>query len=144
MPPPNDTLVVRQFERLACKFDATLETLGRTREQVRLSRSAGDASGRVAGVLVDCSEGGLGLRSPVYFPKQSEMFVRVRDAVAGVIFESPVRVRRTVMVGREPTYELGLEFVGDGAEARRKLQPLLELARRQASGGGAGGRDARA
>lgn len=134
MDPAGDKLLVRQYERVMCRFDAEVEPAGATRSQVSLSRQVGDGKGRVRAQVTDCSGGGIGLRCPVFFPKHALVNVRVTDGGKAVIFEGQLRVQRAVMVGREPAYDLGGAFTEASGTLGAKLGPLMQRAREQATG----------
>lgn len=113
--------LIRQHARTECRFAAEVAPVTDT-SSLRLARHALEHATEHI-VLVDFSEGGLGLRSPVFFPRGAVLRVTIRglegaDQVRKVEFV--VRVQRTVMQTREPSYYLGTAFVETDAAA-----PLL-------------------
>ncbi|MDX2115850.1 MAG: PilZ domain-containing protein [Planctomycetota bacterium] len=130
MHPAEERLVVREHERVRCSLRAVIEPAPEMRDLLRLARGVGNGSGSVDAELTDCSGGGVGLRSPVYFPKQCVLMVRVPSpdgGAGGHVFEGRVRVQRATMIGREPAYDLGAAFADRPDE--RTLEALLKLSR---------------
>ncbi len=109
-----ETLLVRQHERLKCSLRVQVAAAPECGTQVRLARTLGDGSRVVNATVIDCSPGGLGINSSVFFPKTSVIHVRItatNGAHTTIAYEGPLRVQRVAMIGREPTYYLGTSFV---------------------------------
>lgn len=118
------SLNVRQYDRHACHVPARVGVAHGSAGRVVLARTGAD--GQVDAVIIDFSPGGLGIRSPVFFPVGCELWVQPSGSAPGLI--ATVRVRRVTMTDRTPTYELGTHFDA-GATGQH---PLLEaLAREQ-------------
>lgn len=109
-----ETLLVRQHERLRCSLRAQVSASPESAAQVRLARTLGDGSRVVIGTVIDCSPGGLGINTSVFFPKASLIHLRIvspDSAQSLLLFEGSMRVQRATMIGGEPTYYLGTSFV---------------------------------
>ena len=74
----NSDLAVRRHERYLCDLPAHVDVAPASAVIVRLSPSAVGTSGRVAARVSDCSSGGLGIKSPVYFPLTAELRIAIR------------------------------------------------------------------
>jgi hypothetical protein len=126
----HDRLLVRQHERVQCSLRAEIGPSAESAEQVRLSRSVTSGEGVIDAIVTDCSGGGIGIRSPVFFPKGCTLSVRVFDGAESgpPAFVTTTRVQRVVMQGRTPHYDLGAAFLrrADGTNP----DALLDLARR--------------
>lgn len=133
-----DIDVVRQHTRHACSRPAVLWARGDSAAQVVVARAgvAGAVDGGVAVTVVDVSLGGVGVHSPVFFPRGCcvEVSVEGGGRVA-------VRVLRALMTNRTPRYYLGLGIDGANAEATGAIERLVSLAAPTA--GTVGGTDAR-
>ncbi|MBL8744841.1 MAG: hypothetical protein JNK58_00640 [Phycisphaerae bacterium] len=139
-----ETLLVRQHERLTCSLRAQASVAPQCGTQVRLARTLGDGSRTINATVIDCSPGGLGINSGVFFPRSSLIHVRVscgEGDQAESVFEETLRVQRVTMVGSDPTYYLGTSFA-DSPRAE-SLERLMAAARRASASGqplkGAGG-----
>lgn len=131
----NENLVVRQHDRHACRLPAVLRVAPEQRAKVVMARTAGDGNKAVKGWVVDCSSGGIGLESPIFFPKACRLEVRVLDPAGAPdgppVMETTVRVQRAAMLDRTPKYYLGGAFVLlEDAQHRANLDRLFELVRR--------------
>lgn len=127
VPPGAEQLVVRQHERLRCEVAARALVAAESAERVVLTGD-GQGGAEVAVTITDCSRGGLGVRSPAFFPKRCRVVVRASDA-AGPI-EVTLCVQRAALLDRAPTYYLGLSAAGDDAGLAR----LMALARASVRG----------
>ncbi len=134
MPNNAEQLVVRQHERFHCRLASQLRVAAEVAEQVILARTVGDGSGSLDAFVTDCSRGGLGIESSVFFPRGCRIKVRVKpaDAYEGPGPEMVVRVQRVSMLDRTPTYYLGVSFVSKGPEHEASVGILLDMARRAA------------
>lgn len=138
MKPDTSPSEVREFERYKCRLDASAAVAPGNSERTAFSRNAGDGSGVVRCVIVDCSTGGFAVESEAFFPRAA----RVRVAVpvpGGPPLELDVAVRRATMIGRKPLYNLGmsvLEPVGAQDGAVRRLLALAKASVRGATGSG--------
>ena len=140
MPPGAEQLVVRQHERFHCRLATKLRVSDEIAEQVVLARTVGDGSGGMSAFVTDCSRGGVGVESSVFFPRGSRMKVLVSgtpDSTGKVpSIELLVRVQRVSMLDRKPTYYLGVSFVSKGPEHDAAVASLLEMARLAQQAGG--------
>jgi hypothetical protein len=127
MPVQTSDLAVRRHERYGCDLAARFAVAATSADAVKLARSAGDGKGWVAGRVVDTSLGGLGLRSGLFFP--NGCLLRVHLTIPGgnsaAAFEPTVRVQRTTMLDRAPTYYLGTSFEDLTPEQSAQLSALL-------------------
>ncbi len=135
--------LVRQHERVSCRM-AAVSRVEPGSDQVVLSRAS--ASGRGEGELgvwlVDVSPGGLGITSPLFFPRGTKLRVRLeatRDGAGARVEVAAhagkgggaddhgllVRVQRCMMTDRAPTYYVGGSFVKPD---RAAVMALMELA----------------
>lgn len=143
MPSGPEQLVVRQHERYLCRVAGKARVAEEMGERVVLASSAGDGAGGVQMTVVDCSRGGLGLETSVFFPRGC----RLKLTVEGLLVEGPdhgmrpgelaVRVQRATMTDRKPTYYLGLSFVGEGDLHVSLIAKMLELAKAASTNGAA-------
>ena len=93
-------------------------------------QSPGCAGGEFDATLIDCSEGGLGLRSPVFIPKGCRLVIRIDPGDGGPIFEAVVRVMRAAMVDRGPTYYLGSSLASETAQNDAGMERVFAAARK--------------
>lgn len=125
--PQYQGLTVRHFDRHTLSLHADLKIKSAQRGHVRLgTKRACVLNDHTLRVIVrDASRGGLGVESEVLLPRMTHATVRVySDAeMAVVLLEREVRVRRTVMASEQPSYALGLQFIGDdeGEDVIRRL-----------------------
>lgn len=122
--PGAEQLVVRQHERHLCRVACRMRVGEQNAEQVTPARSVGDGAGGIDATVVDCSRGGLGLESAIYFPRGCRIKVRLSTDV-----ELLVRVQRASMTDRKPTYYLGVSFAGSGSEHDRAVAAAVEMAK---------------
>ena len=133
-------LTVRRFERheLALPISVTIEE--QSPVAVKLSRSSG-AMGSFNASLSALGQGGLGIESPHFLPRQTVITVRLyADSAAGLPeFETTVRVMRTRMSSREPRYALGCSFVDPTPQLQQSVDDVLAAiaAARSGTEGGA-------
>ncbi|MCE7974024.1 MAG: PilZ domain-containing protein [Leptolyngbya sp. PLA1] len=104
---------VRQHSRRACCLAAVVAPSG-TDAQVQLTKQALENAAEHS-LVVDFSEGGLGLRGPVMFPRGSQLDVRLSglDGAGEGEMKSltmRVRVQRVQMRAGTPTYYMGTSF----------------------------------
>lgn len=139
MTAPAESLVVRQHERVSCALPAEVAVAPECAEGVSLSRSVGDAAGRVVATATDVSRGGMGLRCSTFFPRHTLLVVRLPENHAGGTgpWEATVRVERVSMVDRGPTYYLGTSIPRTEEGARCVEALLKELSRPPKGGTGA-------
>jgi hypothetical protein len=126
-----DTLLVRQHERVACNLNVCVQAAGDDASHVRLARTVGDGSGGVKATVIDCSHGGIGITSTVFFPKRMLLRAWIVDdgADTPIVFDGIVRVQRTSMISREPRYYLGVAF--DPSTPPASIETLLRHASKQ-------------
>jgi hypothetical protein len=131
--PQTDNLVVRQFERLACSLKAAMCVAPAHASAVALSPEVASASGTLALVLTDISKGGVGLRSPVYLPKGTQVDITLSDpALAGSPFANwtaRTRVMRVIMSSRQPTFDLGTALIDATPTDQARLVELMAIVR---------------
>jgi hypothetical protein len=111
-----DNLAVRQHERHRCDLRARVQVGGESIGRVVLAvdGGSGQVGSDVAVHVTDCSRGGLGIKSNVFFPKQCVLTVRVEpEGGAGEAIETTVSVQRVAMLDKSPTYYLGTATVSD-------------------------------
>jgi hypothetical protein len=118
------TLSVRQHARVQCRLPAAVTVAAPHAQRVALTAG----SGEVRATLTDLSAGGLGLRSPVFFPKGCllDLALTVGDGPAAFHFRTTLRVQRTIMADRAPSYDLGAAFANPGPELDSALKALRE------------------
>jgi hypothetical protein len=133
--PQTDNLVVRQFERVACSLKASMCVNPAHAGVVSLSPEIASSTGSVALVLTDASKGGVGLRSPVFLPKGTQVDITLTDpALAGTPFSHwtvKTRVMRGVMSSRQPTYDLGTALIDSSPAEQAKLVDLIAIIRQK-------------
>ncbi|MBL0869499.1 MAG: PilZ domain-containing protein [Phycisphaerales bacterium] len=135
----NDNLVVRQHERYRCDLASKIGISPKDAEAVKLSPSVVDSSGMVKVSVHDCSRGGVGIHSAVFIPKRARMTVLITLGNGQPAVKLNVRVMRTTMLDRKPTYYLGtaLEDEND-RESLESLERLLNFAATLPQGTGEG------
>lgn len=124
---------VRGHERHECCLPASLRTSDPHDKQVALTTAGAEASQRTA--LVNFSGGGLGMRTPVYYPRGCELVATVRGLPGGRECRCAVTVRRVWMIECGPEYYLGTSF-DDSAEAMAVLSELAAASTQAGHGGG--------
>ena len=123
-----DCCSIRRNNRWDCDLAGSLRVEDVHREQVVFSRTVVESGGIVPVRIIDCSEGGLGLRSSVYLPRGTEVIVGF--CVPGEAgHELHLRVQRGAMVDRTPGYYLGTSVVTTTGSAEA-LASLLAFAER--------------
>lgn len=129
---PAEQLVVRQHERFHCRLGSHLRVGDEVAEQVVLARTMGDGTGAIEASITDTSRGGLGIESPMFFPRGCRLRVRVKPSTDGAAPDHDllVRVQRVSMLDRRPTYYLGVSFTSKGPEHDLAVTLLLEMARK--------------
>jgi hypothetical protein len=130
---PAADLSVRQHERHLCDSPCRVAVAASCAEAVRLVRvGLGGADARI----VDYSQGGLGLRSTVYFPQTCQLRITVPiPGEAAVALDA--RVQRVAMLDRTPAYYIGTSFDHSTEAHREAALRALEMLR--AAGGKAVG-----
>ncbi|MBX3356885.1 MAG: PilZ domain-containing protein [Phycisphaeraceae bacterium] len=143
----NEHLVVRQHDRHECQVAVEVAVSSEHARKVVLSRTVGDGAGTIQVTMVDISSGGLGLSSNVFLPKGCHLDVRLirADDQAGgsksarTIFETRVRIQRTAMVDKSPTYYIGTAFISDDPVEESQRRALMEQIRNGALSAGEAG-----
>lgn len=127
-----DTLLVRQHERVACNLAVLVRAADEHQSRIRLARTMGDGSGTIQATVIDCSHGGIGITSNIFFPKRAllKVWIVAEGDGAPILFDEIVRVQRTAMISREPRYYLGTAF--ERAIAPESVARLLQYASRTA------------
>lgn len=112
---------VRRHERRDCRLPVSLRTSERHEKQVALTTAGAEVSQRAT--LVNYSGGGLGFRTPVYYPRGCELVATIRGLPGGRECRCAVTVHRVWMIERGPEYHLGTSFsnAGDAEAALREL-----------------------
>ncbi len=125
----SDNLVVRQHERYRCDLASKIGVSPKDAEAVKLSPAVVDSSGMVKVSVHDCSRGGVGIHSAVFIPKRARLTVLITLGAGEPAVKLNVRVMRTTMLDRKPTYYLGtaLEDEND-RESIESLERLLNFA----------------
>jgi len=143
-------LTVRQHERQEVAFPIELDIVPEHRAQVTFSASSGVSRPHIVeGETVDVSSGGAGLSVRRFVPRGTRALLSILDPVAvsarddgspirTALFRNEVRVRRVSLSGHEPTYFLGVSFVGDMDDFDSRIANLIaRLAEsREPAGGG--------
>lgn len=139
MKPESDQLVVRQQERVQCALPVEMRVAAEDAPRVVLSSSVGAGGGLVRAAAVDCSMGGMGIETPVFFPRTCRVTVRVpliepgADPTAGpVVLELAAQVKRVTMLNRTPVYYVGVLFLGKGEEFEVDKARLMAFVKRTA------------
>ncbi|MGE3107711.1 MAG: hypothetical protein AB7G11_02185 [Phycisphaerales bacterium] len=121
-------LVVRQTERHRCEIPVRIVIDPAHAEKVVLTKAARASDGSVAATICDCSLGGLGIRSKVFFPKGCTLTVVCTGEEAdahGFAGEVNARVQRAIMLDREPNYLIGVLHVRDPADSGEQGPPTI-------------------
>lgn len=125
-------LTVRQHEREGIQVPVELNLAGPWAAQVRFSPSSNARTAHtIRGEAVDVSSGGMGLRCRHFVPRMCEAALRVfapgedPGGQGDVIFEQKIKVRRVTLIGREPTYALGVAFVDPTPDLDRRIDELF-------------------
>lgn len=136
MPFDQNSLSVRRHDRQDCNLPARCHVADSHADQVVFSSAVAEPDGSLELRVVDCSEGGLGLRSPVFVPKGARIVVELSlsDGQRDARHEFHLRVQRAAMVDRAPAYYLGASLVGSSA-APDAVRELLDAVRSRPSGG---------
>ncbi len=140
MVPVNSPSEVREFVRHHCRINARFSVAPGNAEKLAFSRHAGDGSGFIPGVLVDCSHGGFAVETDVFVPRSARL--RAMVPIPGEApLEFDVVVRRAAMTSRKPVYNLGMSVVEPVASQEPAIQRLLALAKSQGLAAPAGPTD---
>jgi hypothetical protein len=123
----------RLFVRHETQYEAAVEVHPDHVEQFRLSFP--DTQSDMA--VIDVSKGGLGLRSPIFMPKNLRVTLTIANFGAvkgkqGLTLKIRSVVRRCDMLDHRPTYQLGLQFVDP---AGRDEQLLVAAVMKEKAGG---------
>lgn len=119
-------LTVRRFERHEMSLPVQVALDEQSPVTVRLGRSSGIGTSFNAS-LVDLGQGGLGLESPCFLPRQCMLRVKLLADPGSMLpeFEATVRVMRTRMSSKEPRYALGCSFVDPSAALQQSVEDVL-------------------
>ncbi len=119
----NIGLSVRQHKRGKIRLPIEFVVCDEHREQVRFSSSSSAVRPHeIQGMVTDISRGGLGFDSRLFLPRMCEGKVRIFDEAIKVsqidpvpprqpILETRVKIRRVLLQGRDPTYQIGIAFL---------------------------------
>jgi hypothetical protein len=96
-------------------------------ESIRFGAGAGARDGWVDLDIVDFSHNGVGLISPVFIPRRTQLIVRAYSYGENpqVVLEVPVCVQRVCMTDRRPAYLIGTAFHGPDEKALQQIASLL-------------------
>jgi hypothetical protein len=120
-------LAVRRYERYLCDLPAMVDIAPSSAGAVCLGQAAVGTNGRVSARVTDCSAGGLGLKSPVYFPHTANLRVTITlPAPLSGSLDVCLRVQRVAMTDRKPTYYVGGAFEGLSGDHLSTVQALME------------------
>lgn len=102
----------RQFERRETAYEARIEPVPEHADQFHLGYP--EAQAELA--VIDVSEGGIGLRSGIFVPKNLRLVLYVSgvdspQTGAGQTTKVKMVARRTAMIDHKPTYKVGLQFL---------------------------------
>ncbi len=102
----------RLFVRHETRYEAAVEIHPDHVEQFRLTFP--DTQSDMA--VIDVSKGGLGLRSPIFMPKNLRVTLTIAnfgasDGKQGLTLKIRSIIRRCIMLDHKPTYQLGLQFI---------------------------------
>lgn len=128
----------RQFERHTTAYKARIEPHPDCADQFRLSYP--DVQSGLD--VIDVSAGGLGLRSPIYIPKNIRLTLHVShvgDGQDATISPLKIRsvVRRLQMTDHKPTYQIGLQFIDPkGADEKQLIQSANAAKQRETAAAG--------
>lgn len=124
-----DQLAVRRHDRQDCDLPGWVRVDDVHSAQVVFSRAVVENGGVISVRIVDCSRGGLGVRSSVYLPRGVKITVGfcTESGQHETEHELQVRVQRGSMVERTPTYYLGTSVV-EHPGAKQTLASLLAFA----------------
>src|SRR5262245_53740215 len=122
-------LVVRRHERYGCDLAARALIAPEHAAAVRPARSVASGDGGIPVRVVDCSMGGFGLASTVFFPMTCRLIVTLTPPGASAPIVATLRVQRTQMSDRKPTYYIGGAFEDASPEALKAVGALLDALR---------------
>lgn len=133
-----DQLVVRRHSRHECSLKGTARVGEAHAAQIVFSRAVVDGDGSIPVEIVDCSEGGIGLTTGVYLPRGADLRLSFRLPGPGAPAEHELhlRVRRSSMISRAPSYYLGTSHI-EHPGAIKSINSLLEWAAAAPARGGA-------
>lgn len=122
----------RQFRRHETSFRAYLEPVREHADKFRLAIP--DAQTGLA--VIDVSEGGLGLRSNLFLPRNLKVSLQVWLDPEDCESPSPplhihAVVRRCALADHKPTYQVGMQFVDPGGIDEQRLIAAVRAARRK-------------
>jgi|GEM_PF-3330411 len=123
-----DGLTVRHDVRRNVALLCELSIAKDHQRAVCLSAKACAADGRITAMIIDASEGGLGVTTSVFIPLRTivTMSVSFRDSDrAQTTCMAPMRIKRVIMTDRAPTYELGLSFHCPDEETQEQIHKFL-------------------
>lgn len=119
----------RQFKRHDTAYKARIEPHPECADQFRLSYL--DVQSGLD--VIDVSAGGMGLRSPIFIPKNIRLTLHISgvgDTQDTTLSSLKIRVvvRRLQMTDHKPTYQIGLQFVdSSGGDEQRLIQAVAAV-----------------
>lgn len=128
---PSDPLVVREHARQQCRIEATAAISPDSPTRLTLARTIGDGTGGFACWIVDFSDGGVGVESPVFLPRDAALQLSVKPSAERPGSEKlslTGTIRRSAMISRTPAYYLGVAFDQPTTSSIQSLQKLANLA----------------
>lgn len=105
-------LAVRGYERYQCNLISLVRVESEHAKLIRVDKSAPGAGGPATVHIVDLSMGGVGLRSPLFFPLSTKLVLSIHppEALGIDAVEVGLRVQRVIMLDRTPAYYLGTAY----------------------------------
>jgi len=94
---------------------------------IHFGAGAGARDGWIDLDIVDFSSNGVGMISPVYIPRRTQLIVRAYSfgEKPELVLEVPVRVQRVCMTDRRPAYLIGTAFSEPDERASQQIAALL-------------------
>lgn len=123
---PLDAKVVRQHERFDCALGAEVSVAPEHEQVLRPSRVSAESAG-FAATVVDCGRGGVGIKSSLYFPKHAR--VRATLTMGEQRRTLCLRVMRSIMSDRGPTYYLGCALASGDAASQEAMNEVMAFVR---------------
>jgi hypothetical protein len=119
-------LAVRGQERYQCGFPSLLVVATEHQKLIKLDKSSPGGGGPVPVQVVDLSMGGLGLRSPVFFPLSCRLVITLQATDTEPELSVPLRLQRVMMLDRAPSYYLGTAFETLTPEQTRSIASFVD------------------
>jgi hypothetical protein len=119
-------VMVRRSVRHDIAMRAHVSVAPACAQTVRLSPATGVRDGWIEVDAVDCSLGGLGLLTTVFFPRHTVVKIKLFGAgeEKPLVLECDAIVRRVQMTDRRPAYHVGTSFHNLSEEQQRRVELL--------------------